>query len=143
MKKIKVLYHNSKLEPIEKISVGDWIDLRLSEDVTMKAGDYRLLSLGVSIKLPRGYEAIVAPRSSTFSKYGIIMANSLGIIDETYCGIGDIWRFPAYATRNVTIPMNTRICQFRIVKHQPKLKIMSVKTLHDENRGGLGSTGTN
>lgn len=142
-KKISILYHNKQMSRIEKITKGDWIDLRLSETATLKKGEYQLLSLGVSIKLPKGYEALVAPRSSTFKNYGILMANSIGIIDETYCGTADIWRFPALATRDITIPADTRIAQFRIIKHQPHIEFNICTELNAENRGGLGSTGTN
>ena len=141
-KKITILYHKKQMSRIEKISKGDWIDLRLAETVTLKKGEYQLLSLGVSIKLPKGYEALVAPRSSTFKNYGIIMANSIGIIDETYCGTNDIWKFPALATRDITIQADTRIAQFRIIKHQPKIEFIIADKLSDSNRGGIGSTGT-
>lgn len=141
-KKITILYHKKQMSRIEKISKGDWIDLRLAETVTLKKGEYQLLSLGVSIKLPKGYEALVASRSSTFKNYGIIMANSIGIIDETYCGTNDIWRFPALATKDITIPADTRIAQFRIIKHQPKIEFIIADKLSNSNRGGIGSTGT-
>lgn len=141
-KKITILYHKKQMSRIEKISKGDWIDLRLAETVTLKKGEYQLLSLGVSIKLPKGYEALVAPRSSTFKNYGIIMANSIGIIDETYCGTNDIWKFPALATKDITIPADTRIAQFRIIKHQPKIEFIIADKLSNSNRGGIGSTGT-
>lgn len=141
-KKITILYHKKQMSRIEKISKGDWVDLRLAETVTLKKGEYQLLSLGVSIKLPKGYEALVAPRSSTFKNYGIIMANSIGIIDETYCGTNDIWRFPALATKDITIPADTRIAQFRIIKHQPKIEFIIADKLSNSNRGGIGSTGT-
>ena len=140
-KKITILYHKKQMSRIEKISKGDWIDLRLAETVTLKKGEYQLLSLGVSIKLPKGYEALLVPRSSTFKNYGIIMANSIGIIDETYCGNNDIWRFPALATRDITIPADTRIAQFRIIKHQPKIEFIIADKLSNSNRGGIGSTG--
>nr|DAF24453.1 MAG TPA: dUTPase [Caudoviricetes sp.] len=141
-KKITILYHKKQMSRIEKISKGDWIDLRLAETVTLKKGEYQLLSLGVSIQLPKGYEALVAPRSSTFKNYGILLANSIGIIDETYCGDDDIWRFPALATRDITIPADTRIAQFRIIKHQPKIEFIIADKLSNSNRGGIGSTGT-
>lgn len=141
-KKITILYHKKQMSRIEKISKGDWVDLRLAETVTLKKGEYQLLSLGVSIKLPKGYEALVVPRSSTFKNYGIIMANSIGIIDETYCGNNDIWRFPALATKDITIPADTRIAQFRIIKHQPKIEFIIADKLSNSNRGGIGSTGT-
>ena len=141
-KKITILYHKKQMSRIEKISKGDWIDLRLAETATLKKGEYQLLSLGVSIQLPKGYEALVAPRSSTFKNYGILLANSIGIIDETYCGDDDIWRFPALATRDITIPADTRIAQFRIIKHQPKIEFILANSLSNSNRGGIGSTGT-
>ena len=141
-KKITILYHKKQMSRIEKISKGDWIDLRLAETVTLKKGEYQLLSLGVSIQLLKGYEALVAPRSSTFKNYGILLANSIGIIDETYCGDDDIWRFPALATRDITIPADTRIAQFRIIKHQPKIEFILADKLSNANRGGIGSTGT-
>lgn len=141
-KNITILYHKKQMSRIEKISKGDWIDLRLAETVTLKKGEYQLLSLGVSIKLPKGYEALVAPRSSTFKNYGILLANSIGIIDETYCGTNDIWRFPALATKDITIPADTRIAQFRIIKHQPKIEFIIADKLSNSNRGGIGSNGT-
>lgn len=138
--KISVMYL-SDIKPIKPISTGDWLDLRVANDISMKKGEFRLLHLGVAIKLPSGYEALLIPRSSTFKKYGIIQTNSVGLIDESYCGSGDEWLFPAYATRDIEIPKNTRICQFRIIKHQPPVKITEVKELKDNNRGGFGSTG--
>ena len=136
--KIKYLADISK---IERIGVGDWIDLRAAEDIVMKAGEYRLIPLGVAIELPSGHEALVAPRSSTFKRYGILQANGIGIIDETYCGDGDQWHFPALAMRDTAIRKNERICQFRIIEHQPKVDLIEVKTLGNYDRGGLGSTG--
>lgn len=138
--KIKVKYL-ADIEHIKPISVGDWIDLRVSEDISMAKGEYRLLPLGVAIQLPKGYEALVAPRSSTYKNHKILMTNSIGIIDESYCGNDDMWRFPAYAIEGTFIPKNTRICQFRIIKHQPYIDIEEVDDLGNENRGGIGSTG--
>lgn len=137
---IKVKY----LRDIEKIvpySQGDWIDLRAAEDVTMKAGEYKMIPLGVAMELPFGYEALVAPRSSTFKKYGVILANSIGIIDESYKGDNDEWNFLAYAVRDTVIRKNERICQFRIIKHQPRIFMFEVETLGNPDRGGIGSTG--
>ena len=143
-KKIEIKYHDSQLSRIEKISVGDWIDLRTAENVALHEGDFKLISLGVSIELPKGYEAIIVPRSSTFYRYGIIMTNSMGIIDESYSGNNDIWKFPAYCLKDYTyIPKDTRICQFRIIKHQPKIEFKEVSQLNSFNRGGFGSTGIN
>lgn len=121
---------------------GDWIDLRTGVDLLIKKGQFVYIPLGVAIQLPIGFEALVVPRSSTFKNYGLIQANSVGVIDESYCGDNDEWHFPAYATREIFIPKNTRICQFRIIRHQPSIEIIEVEKLGNENRGGLGSTGT-
>lgn len=126
---------------IEQIENGDWIDLRCAEDIHIDAGEFKLIPLGVAMELPAGYEAIMAPRSSTH-KYGILSANSIGVIDESYKGDNDEWHFPAYAVRNTYIPRNTRIAQFRIIKHQPSIEFIEVETLGNDDRGGIGSTGT-
>ena len=141
VKTINIKYVKDGMDKIEILSGGDWIDLRIAEDVTLKAGEFKLIPLGVAMVLPKGYEALVIPRSSTFKKYGIIQANSVGLIDETYCGNNDEWHFPAYATRNISIPKNTRICQFRIIGHQPTIDIVTITSLSEINRGGFGSTG--
>lgn len=121
---------------------GDWFDLRNIEDITMERGDFKYISLGVSIELPKGYEAIVAPRSSTFKRYGIIMTNSIGIIDEDFKGDNDIWHFPAFCLwRKAEIPAYSRICQFRIIEHQPDIAFTISSELSNISRGGLGSTG--
>lgn len=120
---------------------GDWIDLCTKEDVILKQGEFKLIDLGVAMKLPKGYEALVVPRSSTFIKYGIIQTNSIGIIDETYCGNHDVWKFPALALRDTEIKSCTRIAQFRIIKHQPDIRFYELENLPDKNRGGFGSTG--
>ena len=140
MEIIKIKYLKD-IQKIERFNVGDWIDLRAAEDVTMKAGEYRMIPLGVAMELPKGYEALVAPRSSTFKKYGIILANSIGIIDESYKGDGDEWNFLAYATRDTRIRKNERICQFRIIQHQPLIHLQEVESLGNADRGGIGSTG--
>lgn len=122
---------------------GEWADLVLSEDTTLKVGEFKYMDLGVCIQLPDGYEAIMAPRSSTFKRYGLLQTNSIGVIDNAYRGNEDWWKFPAYATRDVKIPAGTRICQFRIQKQQPDLKFIVVEEFEGaEDRGGLGSTGT-
>lgn len=141
LKKIKIKYHNKELEKIEAIEAGNWIDLRAAETVELKAGEYKLISLGVSMELPEGYEAHVAPRSSTFKNWGVIQTNSFGVIDNSYSGDNDIWRFPALAMRDTIIHANDRICQFRIVKSMPKIAFEEVGCLSNENRGGFGSTG--
>ena len=141
MKKIKIKYLNKYMEKIDKIEKGDWIDLRVAEDVFMYAGEFKLIRLGVAMKLPENCEALIIPRSSTFKKYGILQANSIGLIDETYCGENDEWLFPAFAVRDTVIKFGTRICQFRIFDHQPEINIIEVEHLSDINRGGFGSTG--
>lgn len=137
---ILVRYH-ADVPRLEKLPQGDWIDLRAAETVEMKAGEYRLISLGVSMKLPKGYEAHVAPRSSTFKKWGILMTNSVGVIDESYCGDSDLWYFSALAMRDTRIEFGDRICQFRLVEKMPRVDFEEVPFLSDADRGGFGSTG--
>lgn len=137
---IKIRYHGD-VEPLEKIPQGDWIDLRAAETVSLKAGEFRLISLGVSMKLPEGYEAHLLSRSSTFKKWGVIQANGMGIIDESYCGDHDIWRFSALAMRDTVIEKGDRICQFRIMEKMPAVTFETVEFLSDPDRGGIGSTG--
>lgn len=143
METIKIKYHTNEIDKIKEIAVGDWIDLRAAETVAMNKGDFKLVSLGISMKLPEGYEAHVVPRSSTFKKWGILQTNSMGIIDNSYSGTNDIWRFPALAMRDTVINKNDRICQFRIVKRQPTVEFEEVNTLDSVDRGGFGSTGAN
>ncbi len=138
---IKIKYHNENLEKVTAIENGDWIDLRAAETVSMMAGDYKLISLGISMKLPEGYEAHVVPRSSTFKKWGVLQTNSMGVIDNSYCGENDIWRFPALAMRDTVIEEGDRICQFRIVKKMDAVNFKTVEHMEDVNRGGFGSTG--
>lgn len=140
--KIKIRYADKEIQKLEKIQKGDWIDLRAAEDVVLKQGEYKLISLGIAMELPEGYEAHVAPRSSTFKNFGIICANSFGIIDNSYCGNDDIWRFPAIALKDTVIHKNDRICQFRIVENQPSFEFIEFDVLGNSNRGGIGSTGT-
>ena len=137
---IKIKYHNN-IRPLEILDNGDWIDLRAAEDVNLEKGDFRLISLGVSMKLPEGYEAHIVPRSSTFKHWGIIQANHMGVIDNSYCGDNDIWKFPAIATRDAVIYKNDRICQFRIMKKQPCVRFDTVEHLNGPDRGGFGSSG--
>ena len=142
MERIKIKYFDAGIAPVKRIAKGDWIDLRAAEEITMKAGEYRLIPLGVGMILPEGFEAHVVPRSSTFKKYGILQVNSMGIIDNSYSGDADQWMFPALAMRDTTIGKNERICQFRIVKSQPKIEFLTVESLNDESRGGFGSSGS-
>lgn len=140
--KIRIKYISDAIEKLEYIDgKSDWIDLRAAETVQMKAGEFKLIPLGIAMELPEGYEAHVVPRSSTFKNFGIIQTNSMGIIDESYCGDHDQWFFPALAMRDTIIQVNDRICQFRIMKHQPKIEFTEVDLLGNKDRGGHGSTG--
>lgn len=142
MEKIRIKYFCEDMEKLAYIDgKSDWIDLRASETVELKAGEFKLIPLGVAMELPKGYEAHVVPRSSTFKNYGVLQVNSCGIIDGSYCGDEDMWRMPVYATRDTVIKKNERICQFRIFENQPKLVFEEVESLNNENRGGFGSTG--
>lgn len=138
---IKIKYFNENIEKIAPISKGDWIDLRAAATVEMKAGEFKLIPLGVAMQLPQGYEAHVCPRSSTFKNFGVIQTNSMGIIDNSYCGDNDQWFFPAFALRDTTINENDRICQFRIMEIQPRINFITVDSLGNADRGGHGSTG--
>ena len=143
MLEIKVKYFTD-IEPIKFIeNKSDWYDLRSAEEVEMKAGEFKLIKLGVAIQVPNGYEAIIAPRSSTFKNYGIIQANSIGVVDESYCGDNDQWMFAALAMRDTKINKNDRICQFRIMEKMPEIVFEEVENLEGPDRGGIGSTGTN
>lgn len=142
---IKVKYHDKDLPELVYVdgNKSNWVDLYAAEDIEMKAGEFKLIPLGVSIEIPHGYEAHLAPRSSTFKNYGLLQTNSVGIIDESYCGEKDIWRMPVYATRDTVISKGDRICQFRIMEQMPKLDFIAVEKMEGPNRGGFGSTGRN
>lgn len=158
MEKIKIKYHNKDIPKLTKIEQGDWIDLYAAEDIILNETEFALISLGISMKLPEGYEAHIVPRSSTFKKWGIIQTNHKGIIDNTYCGENDVWMFPAYCLkghyeskddceevsigdRYTKIKVGDRICQFRIMKKQPEVEFEEVEFMEDADRGGFGSTG--
>lgn len=141
---IKIKYHDPDMPKLTYIDgKSDWIDLRSAEDVELAKGDFKIISLGISIKLPEGYEMVIVPRSSTFKKYGVIQSNHCGVIDESFCGDSDIIGFPAIAMKDTIIHKYDRICQFRIQKHQPKIEFEEVESLGNEARGGFGSTGVN
>ena len=140
---IKIKYHSDEIEKIQPSDKGDWIDLRAAEDADLWAGDFKIISLGVSMKLPDGYEAHIAPRSSTFKNWGIIQTNGVGVIDNSYSGDNDVWGMPVYATRNASIKKGDRICQFRIMKKMETPEIAEVEHLGGDDRGGFGSTGKN
>lgn len=175
--KIKIkLFEGAQMPEI--ISKGDWIDLRANENVELKmpqahvqrkkvkdgqvidryrnvSVDNILIPLGIAMELPKGYEAHVLPRSGTYNKFGIILANSQGIIDNTYCGDNDEWKFNAIALKDVHIEQGDRICQFRVELSQKatvwqkikwlftnKIEFVQVDSLENNNRGGFNSTGT-
>lgn len=139
---IKVKYFTD-IEPLIQKDIGDWIDLRAAEDIELNPGDFALIPLGIAMELPKGYEAHVVPRSSTFKTWGILQTNSMGVIDCSYCGDNDQWRMPVMATEYTFIQKGERICQFRIIENQPKLNFIKVDSLGNDDRGGFGSTGTN
>ena len=143
--KIQIKYFSDKIEKLDYIggNKSDWIDLRAAKDVELKAGEFKLIPLGIAMKLPKGYEAHVVPRSSTFKNFGILQTNSIGVIDESYCGDNDEWKYPALAMRDTVININDRICQFRIIKHQDFFEFEEVDKLNGVDRGGFGSTGKN
>ena len=140
---IKIKYFNDQLEKIQKITQGDWIDLRSSIDCELKTGEFKLLPLGIAMELPEGYEAYIVPRGSTFKNFGVIQTNHKGVVDESYCGDNDQWFVPIYALRDTQIKMNDRICQFRIQEKMPEITFIEVEHLGNEDRGGHGSTGKN
>lgn len=137
--RIKIKYLTDKIDKLEPIggTKSNWIDLRSAEDISLKTGEFKLIPLGIAMELPIGYEAIVVPRSSTFKSFGIIQTNHIGVIDESYCGDDDQWYMPVYAVRETEIHVNDRICQFRIIKHQPEIIFDEVKNLGNNNRGGF------
>lgn len=142
METIRIKYFTDRIEKLAYIEgKSDWIDLRASEEVSLKAGDFALIPLGVAMELPAGYEAHLVPRSSTFKTWGLLQTNSMGVVDSSYCGDNDMWRMPVYATRDVVIHVNDRIAQFRIMKNQPALVFDETEHLGNSDRGGFGSTG--
>ena len=142
METIRIKYFSDAVPPLCQVDgKSDWIDLYAAETITLRAGESALIPLGVAVALPEGYEAHIVPRSSTFKNYGILQTNSMGVVDYTYRGDGDQWYMPAWATRDVTIEKNARICQFRIVRNQPRLSFARVERLEGPDRGGFGSTG--
>ena len=142
METIKIKYFTDKIEKLTYIDgKSDWIDLRAAESVDLKKGEFKLIPLGVAMELPKGYEAHIVPRSSTFKNFGIIQTNHQGVIDSSYCGDNDEWKMPVYAMRDTHIEVNDRICQFRIMEHQPAIEFEEAPELGHEDRGGHGSTG--
>lgn len=141
METIKIKYFDKGIDKIEKFSNGDWIDLRSAETVELKKGEFRLIPLGVGMKLPNGYEANIVPRSSTYKNFKILQTNSFAVIDNSYSGDADEWKLPIIAMEDTVINKNDRICQFRINKIQPEIEFEEVEHLDEVSRGGIGSTG--
>ena len=141
MPEIKIKYHDNETPKLHKIEKGDWIDLCAAETIKMRPNTYHMISLGVSMKLPEGYEAHIVPRSSTFRNWGLIQTNGVGIIDNLYSGDHDVWCMPVYATRETTVNKGDRICQFRLFKRMESPEFTEVEHLSDTDRGGFGSTG--
>lgn len=142
MVNINIKYFSDDIKKLEYIDgKSDMIDLRAAKDIEIKAGEFKLIPLGVAMELPSGFEAHIYPRSSTYKNFGLTQANSVGIIDNSFSGDDDQWMYPAVASRDVTIHKNDRICQFRIVRNQPEINFNEVKHLHKNGRGGFGSTG--
>ena len=140
---IKILYHTDKIEKLTYIDgKSDWIDLRAAERYELKKGDFALINLGISMRLPEGYEAHIAPRSSTFKKWGLIQTNGVGVVDFSYNTSEDVYMMPVLATRDTVVEVNDRVCQFRIMKNQPRIEFEEVTVLEGVARGGFGSTGT-
>ena len=140
-KTITVQYLDDSVKRLSVNAKGDWVDLYAAETVELKQGEHKLIHLGVAMKLPDGFEAHIAPRSSTFNKWGIIQTNSVGIVDNSYSGPNDWWRMPVIAMRDTRIEKDDKICQFRIVERQPEIVFEEGK-MEGEDRGGFGSTGT-
>jgi len=139
---IKVLYHSDEIEKLRYIDgKSDWIDLRAAKEYELKQFDFALIDLGVSVKLPEGYEMIIAPRSSSYKNFGIIQSNSIGVVDESYSSNDDVLKMPVIALRDTVIHINDRVCQFRIFKHQPAIEFEIVDDLGNNTRGGFGSSG--
>lgn len=141
METIKIKYFDKEIDKIEKFSNGDWIDLRSAETVELKKGEFRLIPLGVGMKLPNGYEANIVPRSSTYKNFKILQINSFAVIDNSYSGDADEWKLPIIAMEDTVINKNDRICQFRINKIQPEIEFEEVEHLDEVSRGSFGSTG--
>ena len=140
--KLKIKYHVKELEKLRYIDgKSDWIDLRVAENVSMKQGEYRLISMGISVEIPKGYEMLIVPRSSAYKNFGILQTNAMGVVDESFCGDNDIIHMPILAMRDTEIHINDRIGQFRLMPHQPEVHFIEVDHLENEDRGGFGTTG--
>ena len=128
--KLKIKYHVKELEKLRYIDgKSDWIDLRVAENVSMKQGEYRLISMGISVEIPKGYEMLIVPRSSAYKNFGILQTNAMGVVDESFCGDNDIIHMPILAMRDTEIHINDRIGQFRLMPHQPEVHFIEVDHL--------------
>nr|DAQ21403.1 MAG TPA: dUTPase [Caudoviricetes sp.] len=141
MEKIQIKYFDKEIDKVEKINKGDWIDLRSAETIHLKKGEFRLIPLGVGMKLPEGYEVNIVPRSSTYKNFKVLQTNSFAVIDNSYSGDNDQWLYPVIAMEDTIIHKNDRICQFRINKVQPEIEFEEVEHLDEVDRGSFGSTG--
>lgn len=150
--KIKIKRHSKDL--IMENPKGDFIDLATPKEVVLKKGEFKIIPLNVAMKLPKGFIAVIVARSSLYKNYSVMLANNVGIIDNTYCGNEDIWGAPLYAFEDTVIPADSRICQFEIRPSQfastwvklkwlfsSGLQLDYVDSLDDTCRGGFGSTG--
>ena len=142
---IRVKYRDKTLPKLQNIAgiKSDWIDLYASQDYELKQGEFKLIDLNVVVEIPKGYEGHIAPRSSTFKNFGIIQTNSVGVVDNSYCGDEDYLKMPVLAMRDTIINKGDRICQFRIFKKMEETIFEEVEVMDNENRGGIGSTGIN
>lgn len=144
-RKIKIKYFSKDIDKLSFVGgrdKSDWIDLRSAEDIELKKGEFHLIPLGIGMKLPKGYEANIVPRSSTYKNFKILQTNCFAVIDNSYSGNEDQWMMPVVAMEDTVIHKNDRICQFRINKIQPTIKLEEVENLDDASRGGIGSSGT-
>ena len=145
-RKIKIKYFSKDIDKLSFVggrNKSDWIDLRSAEDIELKKGEFHLIPLGVGMKLPKGYDANIVPRSSTYKNFKILQTNCFAVIDNSYSGNKDQWMMPVVAMEDTVIHKNDRICQFRINKIQPTIKLEEVENLDDISRGGIGSSGKN
>lgn len=139
-KKIKIKYLPGATR-MKKVEKGDLIDCYAYETVELKKGESALINLGFACELPQGYEAHLYPRSSTFKNFKVLMTNSVGLIDSSFCGENDIWKMAVYAIEDTVIKAGERPCQFRIMECQPDIEFEEVDSLNNEERGGFGSSG--
>lgn len=152
--KIRIKYFEEATK-LKKITKGNWIDVYSNKDVFVKAGERAMIPLGFALELPRGWEAHLAPRSSTFKTWGIIQTNSVGVVDDTYIGDNDQWHMPVYClqgknfeksidgeyTDGTWIKKGDKIGQFRIMEVMPEIEFEEVESFGNADRGGFGTTG--